>query len=98
MLKGRKLFVVTTNLDTQRTVVWDMGKIAALGTPEALKLFRDVMAASASIPLVFLPILIEAEGEGHVFRRCMSTDACRRRRDGAGADGLMVRPIRPDSR
>ncbi|WP_371929901.1 patatin-like phospholipase family protein [Bradyrhizobium sp. CCGUVB1N3] len=66
--KGRKLLVVTTDLDTQRTAVWDMGKIAALGTPEALKLFRDVMAASASIPLVFPPILIEAEGQGRRFQ------------------------------
>ena len=48
--RGRKLLVVTTDLDTQRTAIWDMGKIAAVGTPEALKLFRDVMAASASIP------------------------------------------------
>ena len=65
--KGRKLLVVTTDLDTQRTVVWDMGKIAAVGSPEALRLFRDVMAASASIPLVFPPILIEVEGQGRRF-------------------------------
>ncbi|UPJ55128.1 patatin-like phospholipase family protein [Bradyrhizobium sp. 192] len=66
--KGRKLLVVTTDLDTQRTAIWDMGKIAAVGTPEALKLFRDVMAASASIPLVFPPIMIDAEGEGRKFQ------------------------------
>jgi hypothetical protein len=66
--KGRKLLVVTTDLDTQRTAVWDMGKIAAVGSPEALHLFRDVMAASASIPLVFPPILIEAEGQGRRFQ------------------------------
>jgi hypothetical protein len=66
--KGRRLLVVTTDLDTQRTAIWDMGKIAAVGTPEALKLFRDVMAASASIPLVFPPIMIEAEGQGHKFQ------------------------------
>lgn len=66
--KGRKLLVVTTDLDTQRTAIWDMGKIATIGTPEALKLFRDVMAASASIPLVFPPIMIDAEGEGRRFQ------------------------------
>ncbi|WP_239623706.1 patatin-like phospholipase family protein [Bradyrhizobium sp. I71] len=66
--KGRKLLVVTTDLDTQRTAIWDMGKIAAVGTPEALKLFRDVMAASASIPLVFPPIMIDAEGQGRKFQ------------------------------
>jgi len=66
--KGRRLLVVTTDLDTQRTAIWDMGKIAAIGTPEALKLFRDVVAASASIPLVFPPILIEAEAQGKRFQ------------------------------
>ncbi|MGY4479134.1 putative acylesterase/phospholipase RssA [Bradyrhizobium sp. USDA 3364] len=66
--KGRKLLVVTTDLDTQRTVIWDMGRIAAVGTPEALQLFRDVMAASASIPLVFPPIMIDAEGQGRRFQ------------------------------
>ncbi|OAF12130.1 patatin-like phospholipase family protein [Bradyrhizobium neotropicale] len=66
--RGRKLLVVTTDLDTQRTAIWDMGKIAAVGTPEALHLFRDVMAASASIPLVFPPIMIEAEGQGRRFQ------------------------------
>ncbi|MBR0828163.1 patatin-like phospholipase family protein [Bradyrhizobium manausense] len=66
--KGRRLLVVTTDLDTQRTAIWDMGKIAAIGSPEALHLFRDVMAASASIPLVFPPILIEAEGQGRRFQ------------------------------
>src|SRR6185369_2914693 len=65
--RGRKLLVATTDLDTQRTAIWDMGKIAAVGSPEALRLFRDVMAASASIPLVFPPILIEAEGQGRRF-------------------------------
>jgi Patatin-like phospholipase len=66
--KGRRLLVVTTDLDTQRTAIWDMGKIAAIGSPEALKLFRDVIAASASIPLVFPPILIEAESQGRKFQ------------------------------
>ncbi|MBR0910185.1 patatin-like phospholipase family protein [Bradyrhizobium japonicum] len=66
--RGRKLLVVTTDLDTQRTAIWDMGKIAAVGTPDALKLFRDVMAASASIPLVFPPIMIDAEGQGRRFQ------------------------------
>jgi predicted acylesterase/phospholipase RssA len=31
---GRRLYVVTTNLDAQRTTIWDMGKIAASGDPE----------------------------------------------------------------
>jgi len=66
--KGRDLLVVTTNLDTQRTVIWDMGRIAAIGSPQALDLFRDVLAASASVPVVFPPILIDAEANGHRFQ------------------------------
>jgi predicted acylesterase/phospholipase RssA len=66
--KGRQLLIVTTNLDTQRTVIWDMGRIAAIGSPQALSLFRDVMAASASIPVVFPPMLIDAEANGHRFQ------------------------------
>jgi len=66
--RGRRLLIVTTNLDTQRTVIWDMGRIAAIGSPQALDLFRDVLAASASIPVVFPPMLIDAEANGHRFQ------------------------------
>ncbi|SDT44744.1 patatin-like phospholipase family protein [Bradyrhizobium canariense] len=66
--KGRRLLIVTTNLDTQRTVIWDMGRIARIGSAQALDLFRDVLAASASIPVVFPPMLIEAEANGHRFQ------------------------------
>ena len=66
--KGRSLLIVTTNLDTQRTVIWDMGRIATIGSPQALNLFRDVLAASASIPVVFPPMLIDAEANGHRFQ------------------------------
>src|ERR1700722_3700801 len=65
--KGRDLFIVTTNLDTQRTVMWDMGRIAAIKSPQAMSLFRDVTAASASIPVVFAPMLIAAEANGKRF-------------------------------
>jgi predicted acylesterase/phospholipase RssA len=66
--RGRRLLIVTTNLDTQRTVIWDMGRIAAIGSPQALDLFRDVLAASASLPVVFPPMLIDAEANGHRFQ------------------------------
>jgi hypothetical protein len=65
--KGRRLYVVTTNLDAQRTAIWDMGKIAASSDPQALELFRNVLTASASIPGVFSPIRIDVEAEGHRF-------------------------------
>jgi hypothetical protein len=66
--RGRSLLIVTTNLDTQRTVIWDMGRIATIGSPQALNLFRDVLAASASIPVVFPPMLIDAEANGRRFQ------------------------------
>ena len=65
--RGRRLLIVTTNIDAQRTAVWDMGAIAASGAPNALNLFRDVLVASASVPGAFSPVLIDVEGAGHRF-------------------------------
>jgi len=45
-----------------------MGRIAEIRTPQALSLFRDVVAASASIPVVFPPIMIDAEANGNHFQ------------------------------
>lgn len=56
--KGRRLLVITTNMDAERAVVWDMGKIAASGQANALGLFRDVLVASASVPGAFPPVLL----------------------------------------
>ena len=65
--KGRRLLVVTTNLDAQRTAVWDMGAIASSGATGALALFREVLVASASVPGVYSPVLINVESEGRRF-------------------------------
>jgi len=51
--KRRRLYVGTTNLDTKRLVVWDVGAIASKGTPESRQLIVDVLLASAAIPAVF---------------------------------------------
>lgn len=56
--KGRRLLVVTTNLDAQETVIWDMGALASRGNHAALLLFRRILLASSSIPGVFPPVLI----------------------------------------
>ncbi len=66
--KGRRLLVVTTNIDQQRSVVWNMGAIAASRAPGSLALFRQVLAASASVPALFPPRLIEVESGGHAFQ------------------------------
>ena len=65
--KGRLLLVATTDLDHERTVIWDMGRIAAEGGARGRGLFRDVLVASASIPGVFPPVLIRVEESGIEF-------------------------------
>jgi len=61
---GRRLYVGTVDLDSQRLMVWNMGLIAASGRPEALALFRQVMLASASIPVAFPPVFFEVDAGG----------------------------------
>jgi hypothetical protein len=65
--RGRRLFVATTNLDAGRRVIWNMGAIAARGDDKSLKLFRDVLLASSSIPGFFSPVRIEVESNGKRF-------------------------------
>jgi hypothetical protein len=65
--RGRRLFVVTTNLDASRRVIWNMGAIAARGDAAALKLFRDILLASSSIPGIFSPVSIDVEANGKKF-------------------------------
>ena len=58
--KGRRLFVSTTNLDAQRPVIWDIGAIASGPHPQdAEYLIEQVILASASIPGIFPPVMIE---------------------------------------
>ena len=65
--KGRRLYIGTTNLDAQRVVIWDMGAIASSGHPDARKLFRKVMLASASIPGAFPPVYFDVEIDGKKY-------------------------------
>jgi patatin-like phospholipase len=57
---NRMLFVGTTNIDYAQTWVWNMTMIAKAGN---LELYRDVLLASASFPIVFPPVEID----GHLF-------------------------------
>ena len=63
--KGRRLLVVTTNLDGEEVVIWDMGRTATRDDPAALNLFKDVLVASASVPGVFPPMLLPGPQGGH---------------------------------
>jgi predicted acylesterase/phospholipase RssA len=62
--RGRLLLIGTTNLDVQRPVIWNIGAIAKTGQPAALDLFRKILLASASVPGVFPPVLIDVEAAG----------------------------------
>jgi len=66
--RGRRLLVATTNLDAGRRVVWNMGAIAERGDDKALKLFRDVLLASCSIPGFFSSVAIAVEANGKQFQ------------------------------
>jgi predicted patatin/cPLA2 family phospholipase len=61
--RGRLLLVISTNLDAQRPVVWNLGEIASIGTPAALELFRQVLMASAAIPGLFPPAHIPVKAK-----------------------------------
>ena len=66
--KGRVLLIGTTDLDARRSVVWNMGAIASSPDPRALSLFRKVLLASASIPGIFPPVMVDVELDGKHFQ------------------------------
>ncbi|HEY1600972.1 MAG TPA: patatin-like phospholipase family protein [Pirellulales bacterium] len=65
--EGRRLFIGTTNLDTGRLVIWDMGAIASKGDPESLVLYRKIILASASAPGFFPPVNIDVSVNGQSY-------------------------------
>jgi hypothetical protein len=65
--KGRRIYVGTPDLDARRAIVWDLGAIAARGTPESRELFREVLLASASIPGFFPPVCIRVTVDGRPY-------------------------------
>ncbi|MDO6964056.1 patatin-like phospholipase family protein [Rhizobium alvei] len=82
--KGRRLLILTTDLDTQRAVVWNMGEIAASGRMDSLSLFRDVLIASASIPGIFPAVRIKAQVAGRQIEEMHS--------DGGSASQVLTLP------
>ena len=69
--EGRRLFVATTDLDRQRACIWDLGAIASqmreAGEANAITLFRQILAASASLPGVFPPRMIACRSGGRIY-------------------------------
>lgn len=66
--RGRRLFVMSTNIDAQRPVIWDLGAIAASGAPNARQVFRDAVMASAALPIAFDPVLVSVEADGATYQ------------------------------
>lgn len=65
--KGRRLWVGSTNLDAQRPVIWDLGRIAQSSDPNRRALIRDILLASAAIPGAFPPRQIRVQIDGETY-------------------------------
>ena len=65
--KGRRLFIGTVNLDAGRSVIWNIGAIAASDHPEKITLIHELLRASAAIPVAFPPVIIPVEAEGQQY-------------------------------
>lgn len=61
---GRRFYVGTTNLETKRLVMWDMGSLACQATDDSVDLFKSVLLASCAIPGVFPPTQITVAENG----------------------------------
>ena len=61
---GNTLFIVTSELDSARASVWDMGAIAVA---EEYDLFRSVMRASAALPGLFSPVNLRYHFDGKTY-------------------------------
>ena len=66
--QGRQVFIGTTDIDAGRPVIWNITRIAASGEPGALNLIRQIMLASASIPVAFPPVAIDVEAQGRRYQ------------------------------
>ena len=65
--RGRRLFIGTANLDAGRSVIWNIGAIAASDYPGKMALIHDVIQASAAIPVLFPPVVIPVEANGQPY-------------------------------
>jgi hypothetical protein len=66
--KGRLLFILTTNLDQGRPVIWNIGAIASSKNPKARELIGEVLLASTSIPVVFPPVMLNVTVGGERYQ------------------------------
>jgi len=65
--RGRRLYVGTVNLDAGRSVIWNIGAIAASDYPHKLELIHEILRGSAAIPVAFPPVVITVESNGKQY-------------------------------
>ena len=65
--RGRRFYAGTTNLDTMRFVVWDMGAIASQGTCESRKLYVDILMGACAMPPLLSPSRIQINIDGKCY-------------------------------
>jgi predicted acylesterase/phospholipase RssA len=83
--RGRRLLIGTTNLDAERPVTWNIGGIAEIGNDHALSLIRRVLLASASIPGLFPPVMVNVRVNGKIAQEMHV--------DGGTTDNAILVPI-----
>jgi predicted acylesterase/phospholipase RssA len=64
---GKGLYIGTTDLDSMRPVIWDIGAIAASGQADSKRLIHKIMLASASIPGAFPPVSFDLQVNGQHY-------------------------------
>jgi len=82
--RGRRLYVGTTEIESRRFVVWDIGAIACRGRPCDRETIKRILLGSSAIPGVFPPAEIEIEADGQIFVEKHS--------DGGVSQGLFFAP------
>lgn len=87
---GKGLYIGTTDLDSMRPVIWDIGAIAASGQANSKNLIHKIMLASASIPGAFPPVSFDLEANGQRYDELHV--------DGGTANQVFVYPAATDWR
>ncbi|MCT4553048.1 MAG: patatin-like phospholipase family protein [Alphaproteobacteria bacterium] len=65
---GRRLYMSSTNLDSQKPIIWNIGEIANSGREDSIDLIHNIMLASSAIPGVFPPVFFDVEYNGNNYK------------------------------
>ena len=74
--KGRRLFVATTELNSNKLTIWDMGKVANLSQDIRYNAYYKILLASSSVPGFFPPVnfnYYNTAQKGYQIAHCDST-------------------------